>query len=86
MLKSSLAVNSHLSIYMSHFENCCIRKYFLTQISALKYAVQMVRRYLPELKVYPAVGNHESAPVNRYMTSFIFLDNFYPCPKGVSIP
>jgi len=36
------------------------------QISALKYAVQMVRRYLPELKVYPAVGNHESAPVNSF--------------------
>lgn len=36
------------------------------QISALNYAVKMVSKYLPGLKIYPAVGNHESAPVNSF--------------------
>ena len=35
------------------------------QIAAIDYATKMIVKYLPGLKVYPAVGNHEGAPVNR---------------------
>ena len=38
---------------------------FYLQIAALDYANKLIVKYLPGLKVFPAVGNHEGAPVNR---------------------
>ena len=35
------------------------------QLKALDYATKRIKKYLPGLKVFPAVGNHEGAPVNR---------------------
>ena len=42
----------------------CIGVYF--QLSVLKTIVALSKQYLPDKKVYAAIGNHESAPVNRY--------------------
>ena len=49
--------------------------YFLLQLEALDYATKLLEKYLPGVKVFPAVGNHESAPVNRYIfeTSFVAI-------------
>lgn len=46
--------------------------FVLLQLQALDYATKLLEKYLPGLKVFSAVGNHESAPVNRYK----FWNNF----------
>ena len=40
--------------------------FVLLQLQALDYATKLLEKYLPGLRVFPAVGNHEGAPVNRY--------------------
>lgn len=41
------------------------------QIAALDYANKLIVEYLPGLKVFPAVGNHEGAPVNSFPPPFV---------------
>lgn len=41
------------------------------QLQALDYATKLLEKYLPGLKVFSAVGNHESAPVNSFPPPFI---------------
>ena len=48
---------------------------FFLQIAALDYANKLIVKYLPGLKVFPAVGNHEGAPVNR-LIKFIHWQYF----------
>ena len=48
---------------------------FFLQIAALDYANKLIVKYLPGLKVFPAVGNHEGAPVNR-LNKFIHWQYF----------
>lgn len=48
---------------------------FYLQIAALDYANKLIVKYLPGLKVFPAVGNHEGAPVNR-LIKFIHWQYF----------
>jgi len=41
------------------------------QISALKFAGETLLKYFPDMKIYPALGNHEGAPVNSFPPSFV---------------
>ena len=36
------------------------------QLFVFKTLVAMLKKYLPDKIIYPTLGNHESAPVNRY--------------------
>ena len=45
----------------------------LPQLSILNTTVGLLRKYLPNKVVYPAVGNHESSPVNRCLSNGFFL-------------
>ena len=39
--------------------------YFFVQKEAINYASQLLEKYMPGVTIFPAVGNHEGAPVNR---------------------
>ncbi|XP_032878082.1 sphingomyelin phosphodiesterase [Amblyraja radiata] len=41
------------------------------QINALTTITNLLRQHLPNLTIYPAVGNHESTPVNSFPPPFI---------------
>ncbi|KAL9981128.1 hypothetical protein ACROYT_G009792 [Oculina patagonica] len=41
------------------------------QKEAIEYAIKLILKYLPGVKVFPAVGNHEGAPVNSFPPPFI---------------
>ncbi|KAM4796838.1 sphingomyelin phosphodiesterase [Rhinophrynus dorsalis] len=41
------------------------------QLYALKTVTGLIRKYLGEVPVYPAVGNHESAPVNSFPPPYV---------------
>ncbi|XP_046847921.1 sphingomyelin phosphodiesterase-like [Xenia sp. Carnegie-2017] len=41
------------------------------QIKAMESAVKLFIKYFPDIKVYPAMGNHESAPVNSFPPPFV---------------
>ena len=36
-----------------------------SNLHVLRETVQQLRQFFPNTRVYPALGNHESAPVNR---------------------
>ena len=42
--------------------------YFNFKLEAMEAAVKLFIKYFPNTPVYPAMGNHESAPVNRLVT------------------
>ncbi|XP_041360844.1 sphingomyelin phosphodiesterase-like [Gigantopelta aegis] len=53
------------------------------QVSLLSFLSQLFDKYLPNKPVYPAIGNHESAPVNSFPPPFIKGNNsiswlYYP--------
>lgn len=35
--------------------------------SEIKYVFDLVKRYLPNIPVYPVLGNHEGYPANLYV-------------------
>lgn len=39
--------------------------FILLKISSLNFAGNTLLKYFPGAKVFPTVGNHEGAPVNR---------------------
>ena len=39
---------------------------WLGQVAAIDNAVKIMLKYFPDVPVFPAVGNHEGSPVNRY--------------------
>ncbi|XP_053313908.1 sphingomyelin phosphodiesterase [Spea bombifrons] len=41
------------------------------QLNALETITGLIRKYLGPVKVYPAVGNHESAPVNSFPPPYV---------------
>ncbi|XP_078252026.1 sphingomyelin phosphodiesterase-like, partial [Rhinoraja longicauda] len=41
------------------------------QITALTTITNLLRQHLPNITVYPAVGNHESTPVNSFPPPFV---------------
>lgn len=43
------------------------------QLDILTKCVDLMHKYLPNKTVFPSLGNHESAPVNRYLLQ---LTNF----------
>ena len=59
----------------------------LAQLNILKEMMDLFKKYLPSKTVFPAVGNHESAPVNRYVPdstlqapAILLLSSSYPPP------
>ncbi|RMX37741.1 hypothetical protein pdam_00006577 [Pocillopora damicornis] len=45
------------------------------QKEAINYASQLLEKYMPGVTIFPAVGNHEGAPVNSFPPPFITGDN-----------
>eukprot|EP00794_Sanderia_malayensis_P011730 gene11730-12950_t len=41
------------------------------QLSTLTFAFKEFEKYFPEMKIYPCLGNHESAPVNSFPPPFV---------------
>ncbi len=39
------------------------------QISLIRTEGKLVHQYLGDIPIYPALGNHESVPINRYLKS-----------------
>jgi sphingomyelin phosphodiesterase len=47
------------------------------QLAVLKVIVGLFKKYLPKKQIFPALGNHESAPANNFAPHFPDLPEKY---------
>ena len=48
-----------------------------TNIDILKNITLLLQTYFPNTRIVPAIGNHESHPVNMYVSKIIMIQIFH---------